>query len=103
MLWQGAPDRVVNEVLAQYTFVTESSNETLTNVTTLSRRQSIFADPVVDCGMTSIASATRDSGLPVYKMVFEAGIGFHGATLPFILDRYTSYVKTCSRSLQHTL
>ncbi|KAF2436882.1 alpha/beta-hydrolase [Tothia fuscella] len=53
---------------------------------TLWHRQTLFGDFIINCPTQWIADAVVLLGKPVYKMVFEAGDGQHGATSPFLFD-----------------
>ncbi|KAK4996355.1 hypothetical protein LTR66_004013 [Elasticomyces elasticus] len=50
------------------------------------QRQSIFGDFIINCPTYYMSTAVSDWGLPVWKMIFNAGSQFHGATVPFIFE-----------------
>lgn len=51
---------------------------------TFFQRQTLFGDFIINCPSYYMASAVSDYGLPVYKMIFNAGNQFHAATAPFL-------------------
>lgn len=50
------------------------------------RRESLFGDALVNCPTAYIASAASKAGLATYKMIFDTGTQFHGATQPFLFS-----------------
>ncbi|GJC85872.1 lipase 2 [Colletotrichum liriopes] len=46
--------------------------------------QAIFGASIVDCPSTTIVQSVIDAGQRAWKMVFEAGIQLHGATMPYL-------------------
>lgn len=50
------------------------------------RRESLFGDALVNCPTAYIASAASKAGLATYKMIFDTGAQFHGATQPFLFS-----------------
>ncbi|GAM86419.1 hypothetical protein ANO11243_044330 [Dothideomycetidae sp. 11243] len=56
---------------------------------TVSQRQQIFGDFIIDCPTYYMATAASDHGLPTWKMVFDAGTELHAATSPFLYNTGT--------------
>lgn len=54
------------------------------------RRESLFGDALVNCPTAYIASAASKAGLATYKMIFDTGTQFHGATQPFLFSDTTN-------------
>ena len=54
------------------------------------RRSAIFSDAVVNCPSLHIAKSVAHAGLPAYKLVFNAGYQFHGATGSFLFSNVTN-------------
>lgn len=54
----------------------------LKNNTAFAKLQEIFGDGVVNCPTYTHASAVITAGMPVWKLVYNAGSGLHGATIP---------------------
>ncbi|KAK4950569.1 hypothetical protein LTR28_007005, partial [Elasticomyces elasticus] len=50
------------------------------------QRQSIFGDFIINCPTYYMSTAVSDWGLPVWKMIFNAGSQLHGATVPFLFE-----------------
>lgn len=55
---------------------------------TFFQRQQIFGDAFVACPTYYMATAASDYGLPVWKLIFDAGTEVHGSTIPFVYSRY---------------
>jgi hypothetical protein len=53
---------------------------------TFMQRQTLFGDFIINCPSQWISDAVELYGKPVYKMIFNAGGGLHGATKPFLFD-----------------
>ncbi|KZT55318.1 alpha/beta-hydrolase [Calocera cornea HHB12733] len=51
---------------------------------TFFQRQTVFGDFIIDCPTYYMATAVADAGLPVYKLIFDAGTELHGATTPYL-------------------
>ncbi|MCJ1476292.1 hypothetical protein MMC13_004958 [Lambiella insularis] len=56
---------------------------------TLFQRQQVFGDVLISCPTYYVATAVSDWGLPVYKLVFDAGNELHAALNPFVESVYT--------------
>lgn len=54
--------------------------------TAFAQRQAVFGDALIDCPTNLIAGAASARGLPVWKMVFNAGSQLHGATSAFLFS-----------------
>ncbi|KAF7523486.1 hypothetical protein G7054_g11748 [Neopestalotiopsis clavispora] len=52
------------------------------------RRSSAFGDAIVNCPSSYIASHFADAGLPVYKLIFNAGSQLHAATGAYLFSSY---------------
>jgi carboxylesterase type B len=50
------------------------------------QRSALFGDAIVNCPTTYIARSVADAGIPVYKMVFNAGHQTHGATSNYLFS-----------------
>ncbi|KAF2156464.1 alpha/beta-hydrolase [Myriangium duriaei CBS 260.36] len=53
---------------------------------TFFQRQQIFGDFIIDCPTWYVADAMSRSGLPTWKMVFDAGTQKHGATEGYLYN-----------------
>lgn len=51
---------------------------------TFFQRQTLYGDFIITCPTYYMATATSDYGLPVYKLIFDAGAQTHGATRAFL-------------------
>lgn len=58
------------------------------------QRQTLFGDFIINCPTYYMASAASDMGLPVYKLIFNAGNQKHGATGAFVFESNDSPSKT---------
>jgi carboxylesterase type B len=63
---------------------------------TFFQRQQIFGDFIINCPTYYMATAVSDWGLPVWKMIFDAGSQLHGATHNIIFNNtYGSKNASC--------
>lgn len=53
------------------------------------RRSAAFGDAIVNCPSSYMARHFADAGLPVYKLIFNAGYQLHGATGSYLFSNYT--------------
>lgn len=64
--------------------------------TAFAQRQAVFSDALVECPTNLTAGAASARGLPVWKMVFNAGFHLHSATSAFLFSdpivRKSTYV-----------
>ncbi|KAJ9644670.1 Golgi apyrase [Coniosporium tulheliwenetii] len=69
---------------------------TLTNNSAFWKRVAIFSDFIINCPTYYMGSALSHAGVPVWKMVFNAGSQTHASTAPYLLGppgNVTSFIE----------
>lgn len=80
------PAYLSDPIFSDYTTIaTTTSGGAIADPATFYQRQTIFADAFVNCPIYYVATAVVDASMPLWKLLFAAGLEIHSATQSLLL------------------